>query len=334
MNPVLLNITIPVYNRFYTTQKTILTLRKLNNAIPFSITVVDNGSEKALQDVLVDFAKNKIIDKLFILPRNMGISCACNIGWIGTDAPFFMKLDNNAVINDSNFIKKLFYFLEQIEPVATLGPAYLNEWIDNSPEIKETKFGRLAKCTTNLPGGALIIPKVVSDQLGYFNEDYNLYGAEDGDYGYRMRMAGFPQYYYENKNYFTKIYNNEEKYDVNKAQEHRNLFHEEDGKIGLFYVNCILFSYCIRRWDVPLRYKIIPLSEYRYDVVEREDYLPIKNALRRSQNMLNHLLNTQITFSLNNNLAVKSDLVEKLKKVWSECNQECTLENMFNTKSS
>ena len=88
MNPPVLNITIPVLNRFHLTQKTILALRKTVTSIPFTVTVVDNGSETALRERLVELRTHGLIDNLFLLPCNMGISCACNIGWKAVDSPF------------------------------------------------------------------------------------------------------------------------------------------------------------------------------------------------------------------------------------------------------
>ena len=84
----ILNITIPVYNRYKLTVETILSLRKVKNTIPFVITVVDNGSEAPLRNKLIELKEANIIDNLFILERNMGISCACNIGWKLVDANF------------------------------------------------------------------------------------------------------------------------------------------------------------------------------------------------------------------------------------------------------
>ena len=91
----LLNITIPVLNRHDLTLKTILTLHKTIRALKFVITVVDNGSDQTLRKRLVEFKKADIINNLFLLPCNMGISVACNIGWNLIDAPYYMKLDND-----------------------------------------------------------------------------------------------------------------------------------------------------------------------------------------------------------------------------------------------
>jgi GT2 family glycosyltransferase len=192
--PPVVNITIPVFNRLHTTQKTILALRKCSREIPFAITVVDNGSEPELVERLVTFRKDGIIDNLFLIPRNMGISCAANVGWQMVDAPFYMKLDNDTVMKKRDWLPKLFRMWQHGLPLSTLGGAYDLPMLLKNPGIIETPDGPLGICDSNLPGQAVIIPKAVSDILGMWNEDYGLYGAEDGDYGMRMRCAGFPQY--------------------------------------------------------------------------------------------------------------------------------------------
>jgi GT2 family glycosyltransferase len=83
-----LNITIPVFNRFHLTQKTLLSLRRSAQTVPFVITVVDNGSKPELVQRLCEFHASGIIDNLYLLPRNMGIAAAANIGWEQVSAPF------------------------------------------------------------------------------------------------------------------------------------------------------------------------------------------------------------------------------------------------------
>ena len=62
--------------------------------------MVDNGSDAPLVRKLIDFKERGIIDYLFLLPTNMGVACAANIGWQLVDAPIYMKLDNEIVITE------------------------------------------------------------------------------------------------------------------------------------------------------------------------------------------------------------------------------------------
>ena len=55
-----------------------------------------------------------------------------------------------------------------------------------TPGSQQTPHGELGLCVGNLPGQAVIVPQAVSEKLGFWNEEYGLYGGEDGDYGLRM----------------------------------------------------------------------------------------------------------------------------------------------------
>ena len=326
MNPPVLNITIPVLNRFHLTQKTILALRKTVTSIPFTVTVVDNGSETALRERLVELRTHGLIDNLFLLPCNMGISCACNIGWKAVDSPFYMKLDNDIEFIDTCWLDKLFRLWSHGHPMSTLGPALAPERLRRNPGTIESQDGILGICTENLPGGAIIIPKTVSDVLGYWSEDYGLYGAEDGDYGVRMNCAGFFQYYYDDRDFFIHhgSYGNTE-YEgtgLDKSKEHRNLFRDEAGGAGLFVLNNYLYNMCIRNWNVPLRYRIKDMNGYNVVLEENPEYAQIQIALQRSKKYLDGMSNTGNKFNI-----YSDAVVTRLKKIWESCGQTCSMPN-------
>ena len=334
MNNPILNITIPVFNRFELTQLTILSLNKMKRNIPFSITVVDNGSEKILRDELLDLKKNNLIQNLFLLDKNYGVSCACNIGFMAMDTPFYMKCDNDIVIKDPEFINKIFYMYKIVEPMSILGPALLHHWIENSTKIIYTKYGKLAECKTNVPGGALFIPRQIINILGYFCEDYDLYGADDGDYGIRMGLAGFNQYYYEYESFFdhrgkwdSSEYND---FGLDKAKQYNELFKTPDGKIGIFTLNSFLYANLVRSWKVPLKYEIAEQDGYYLKLKERDDYKKIRYALHRSQKILTHYFVDRETPKTLSNILLPPKIIEKLKKIWIECDQECTIDNLIN----
>ncbi len=327
MNPPVLNITIPVFNRFHFTQKTILALRKTATSIPFTVTVVDNGSEPALRERLVELRNHGLIDNLFLLPCNMGISCACNIGWKSVDSPFYMKIDNDIEFIDPNWLDKLFQLWSHGHPLSTLGPALTPARLRQNPGTIESPDGILGICTENLPGGAIIIPKTVSDVLGYWSEDYGLYGAEDGDYGARMNCAGFFQYYYDDRDFFIHhgSYGNTE-YEgtgLDKSKEHRNLFRDEAGGAGLFVLNNYLYNMCIRNWNVPLRYRIKDMNGYNVVLEENPEYAQIQTALQRSKKVLDRLQSAGKKHDMHSDAVVTF-----LKKIWESCGQACSRHNI------
>ena len=324
MSSPLINITIPVFNRFHLTQKTIIALHKTAKNIPFVVTVVDNGSEQCLRNRLIEFKESGLIDNLFLLPRNMGISCACNIGWRAVDAPYYIKLDNDMAACSPFWLKDLFQLWSHGKPMSTLGPTFTQSDLTKNPGTIVSDDGILGICTSNLMGSAIVIPKTVSDILGYWSEDYGLYGADDGDYGARMACAGLPQYYYDASQFFInggKYDNSEyEGTELNKSREHSRLFNDEQGGIGLFRLNYYLYNMCIRRWKIPLRYRVVDID--RYDVAVEEDpaYAPVREALIRSKKMIDK------TSVAGHDIIYTEEMVHALKMLWKEYGQECQME--------
>ena len=86
----LCNVTIPVFNRPAATERAIRALAATSREVPFHITVVDNGSEPELVKKLLALRAEGLIDHLFLLPRNMGVACAANVGWQLVPAPLYM----------------------------------------------------------------------------------------------------------------------------------------------------------------------------------------------------------------------------------------------------
>ena len=322
MSGSLLNITIPVFNRYHLTQKTLLALRKTAPGISFAITVVDNGSEPALRERLVEFRTSGLIDNLFLLPRNMGVSCACNIGWRAVDAQYYMKLDNDMVATTPHWLENIFRLWAHGNPLSIVGPIFEEQKLTGDPGTLHTSDGILGICHGNVPGGATIIPKSVSDTIGYWSEDYGLYGADDGDYGARLECAGIPQYCYDVGHFFEHCgcFDNSEYEDteLNKSREHGLLFNDLDGGVGMFLVNYYLYNMCVRNWKIPLRYRIKDMDGYNVVLEEDPAYEPVKVALRRSKELIDNL-----RAAGRNNDLYSSAVVRRLKRVWNACGQGC-----------
>lgn len=322
-----LNITMPVFNRPELTALTITSLRKCTDAVPFILTVVDNGSDQTLVTWLRQQHRKGQIDKLFLLPQNMGISCACNIGWQMTPAAYFCKLDNDMFIQSPTWLEHIFSLWRHGLPLSTLGPAWgEKETLKNGAAVT-TPEGNLGYCLTNLPGCALFVPKAVSDLLGYFNEDYGLYGAEDGDYGLRINCAGFPQYTYNCDGLLRhmgkwpdSILEQYRAHGLNRENEHRRLFQNQDGTMGMFPVNHYLFNACIRNWRVPLRYEIADIADDgNVHLRERKEYRLVKEALLLCKQKMDRVC--METGNYDN--IWNPGFIEELKEVMKSCGQEC-----------
>jgi len=319
----IVNITMPVFNRYHVTQKAILALRRTSQAIPFTLTVVDNGSDPDLVQQLVAFREDGIIDHLYLLPENMGISCAANIGWQMLDAPFYMKLDNDIVIKQHDWLPKLFKLWRHGEALSNLGGANSEATFWGAPGAIHTPDGILGRCVTHIQGQAILIPKLVSDTLGMWSEDYGLYGAEDGDYGARMNCIGFPQYHYLGPEFFDDLgrSDNEATYtarNLDKRREHKMLFITEDGGMGLFKINYMFYEFCIRSWKVPLRYKVVDIyDKYCVRVETREEYIPVMKALQECKRLTDKLYREGFK-------EYTHEMIEKFKEIMAACGQQCT----------
>ncbi|MCL1939424.1 MAG: glycosyltransferase [Desulfovibrionaceae bacterium] len=278
-----LNITMPVFNRYELTQAALLALRKCSQDIPFTVTVVDNGSDADLVKKLIEFKEGGVIDKLFLLEKNMGISCAANIGWEMTDAPVYMKLDNDIVIKDRNFFSKIFKLWSHGDPFSTLGGA-ARQMLLHNPGALHTQDGVLGLCASTLAGQAIFIPKQVSDILGFWSEDYGLYGAEDGDYGLRMNFVGFKQYYYCSDNLLidlgSDLASTYTARGFDKLTEQKLALTDSKGDFGLFMVNQALYNLCIRTWKPVRKYIVADVSsKYEVRLEENEAFADYKALL-------------------------------------------------------
>ena len=286
-----INFTMPVFNRFSATQKALLGLYKTDKSIPYSITVVDNGSESALVKRLLEFYHAGIIDKLFLLPRNMGIACASNIGWEMTPADVYCKIDNDTTPTRKDWTLRLFKMWENGDALSNLGYASSLEQLLKNPGAIDTPYGTMGVCSVNLGGTGIFIPQKVSNVIGYWNEEYGLYGAEDGDYGVRMQCLNFKQYYYLGEQYI--------RYDLDEADEARYVAHglckntefakvmEHGGFYGLFRINNFLFNLCIRSPCVPRKYYVKDVDKNHYVVLgENKEYKYVEKSLYECTRLL------------------------------------------------
>lgn len=287
------NVTIPVFNRPEATVATLLALRCTSQEIPFDITVVDNGSDEPLVKRLRDFKEQKIIDHLFLLPRNMGVACAANIGWELVPSPLYMKLDNDTAMRRRSWLASLQALWRHASWPSNLGGAFNMDMLCHTPGAKQTSEGPLGLCLTNLPGQAILIPREIEEKIGKWNEEYGLYGGEDGDYGLRMTYARMPQYYYHGPDYFENLPTNDDQQTyadrgIDKRRLHRELAITDAMQPGKMLVNKFLYSEGIRPLKVIRRYVVDDVdSSGNVRIVERREYREQRRELAGLTTKLN-----------------------------------------------
>ncbi len=190
--------------------------------IETEIFVVDNNSTDGSKEYLV----SKFNDVKFIwLPENVGFSKANNIALKEATGVYVLFLNPDTIVPENCF-SSCIQFLKENNNNGALGI----KMIDGSGHfLKESKRGfpsltasffKLSGLTALFPdskffaayymahlpqnknaevevlaGAFMMIPKTILDKVGSFDEQFFMYG-EDVDLSYRIKKAGFSNYYF------------------------------------------------------------------------------------------------------------------------------------------
>ena len=187
-NPV--NISVVTFNRL---EKTKFCLESIfrNTEVPFMLTVVDNNSEDGTRDWLLSNAFP--ISRVVLLNQNIGIAKASNIAWRDGPKAYYVKLDNDIVIEKRGWLREL---VELCDNVDKLGVVAYNVEGRRFREASQGPLKFQIKDQGNLGGCSIMIPQRTWEKLGYWCEDYGLYGEEDADYGFRVQKLGLWNVYH------------------------------------------------------------------------------------------------------------------------------------------
>ena len=271
----LTNITVPVFNRYDETLATLSALRARTRS-PCILTVVDNGSEADLRKELLRMQDEKVIDKLFILDRNYGVSCACNLGWRSVEAPFFMKVDNDIKVIADNWLESIYSAWGTYRYSSITGPV----WNCAAPYNRfDTPHGTMWSAPVSLSGAAFIVGRKIHEHIGYFSEDYGLYGEEDADYCLRCHHAGIRKFSYEASALLEHVDGAKDaEYNAWKVAAHnKNVGGKKDE--GIFALNLFLYEHKLRALDVPLKYEVKSMRGFYVEMRERDAYSRFFDAL-------------------------------------------------------
>ncbi|MCX7735232.1 MAG: glycosyltransferase [Candidatus Kapabacteria bacterium] len=191
------NICIVTYNRLEFTKQCIDGILK-HTDYPYVITVVDNNSQDGTKEYLKKLKDEGKIKNLVLLDENIGVAKASNLAWsLEPNAKYYMKLDNDIVIQKPAWLSAMINVAENVPKIGAL--AY-NFEPKSYPIQIINGFKIRIKNPHNLGGACILIPKRTEKQLGYWCEDYGLYGEEDADYGIRIHCAGLFNAYMEDEN--------------------------------------------------------------------------------------------------------------------------------------
>ena len=189
------NICMVTYNRLEFTKSSIASLLQYT-CYPHVLTVVDNGSTDGTVEYLQAMKKEGIITNLILLNENVGVAKASNLAWSQEpDAAYYMKFDNDIVIQKPNWLERMVEAIDACSDLAMVG--YNFEPISYPLQVIQGQ--QVRPKTGNLGGACVLIPKRTEKRLGYWCEEYGLYGEEDADYGARITVSGLKQAYMEDE---------------------------------------------------------------------------------------------------------------------------------------
>jgi GT2 family glycosyltransferase/Tfp pilus assembly protein PilF/SAM-dependent methyltransferase len=190
------NISMVTYNRLNFTTQSIESILKYTR-FPFVITVIDNNSLDGTKEYLKKLHRNGIIKNLVILDENVGIAKASNLAWYHEqDAEYYLKFDNDIVIEKPDW---LFNMVKAIDAIPELGAIAYNFEPYSYPLSTMNGIKFRIKKHNNLGGACILIPRRTRERLGFWCEDFGLYGEEDADYGERIRLKGLLNAYMEDE---------------------------------------------------------------------------------------------------------------------------------------
>lgn len=200
------NICMVTFNRLDFTKESIKSIIDRTAGYPFVLTVIDNDSIDGTQDFLKRVYKDGKIKNLILLKENVGVAKASNIGWQLENTKYYMKIDNDIVININNWLAPMIEVIDKVDRIGMLGYSCeahnaQPQNVDGHPLILKDK---------NLGGACVLIPERTKQRLGCWCEDYGKYSEEDLDYGRRIEMIGKKNFYMPNLNAITHLNSKEE----------------------------------------------------------------------------------------------------------------------------
>lgn len=192
------SIVMVTFNRWGLTRQSLLSIFK-NTFLPHVLTVVDNASWDGTQEKLKYLRSTSKIDKLILLPKNMGIGQGKNFGlksW-EDNADWHCCIDNDVVVSPY-WLSYLCYasMLPELGVVGCNVQEFGTRYKWFIPSHWKTVNGVVLDNCPN-PGGIYVMSDATFRKLGYFRE-MSLYGLEDSELHSRQRHHGLRSAYVRN----------------------------------------------------------------------------------------------------------------------------------------
>ncbi|NNC95518.1 MAG: glycosyltransferase [Chitinophagales bacterium] len=217
-----LSVVIVNYNVKYFLEHALYSVRKASRTLHVEVFVVDNNSSDGSNEMLL---KNFPEVNLIANNDNLGFAKANNQAIKKANGEFVLLLNPDTVVQEDTFEKCLSFMKEHPEAgalgvkmvdgsgkflpeskralptpgVALFKLSGLSSLFPKSRIFGKYHLGYLDESKTHevdvLAGAFMMIRKSVLDSAGLLDEDFFMYG-EDVDLSYRIKLAGFKNYYY------------------------------------------------------------------------------------------------------------------------------------------
>jgi GT2 family glycosyltransferase/glycosyltransferase involved in cell wall biosynthesis len=208
-----IDVIICVHNALDDVRKCLESVQR-NTTDPFSLIIVDDGSDEQTEDYLTSFVKNEPRSKLIRNDTAKGYTLAANQGMRASDAPFLVLLNSDTIVGPQ-WIDRMYRAITVEKNIGVAGPlsntaswqsipelSVEGDWATNTlpPNTSATEMSKLitkySACIIPevplLNGFCMMIRKAAIDGIGYFDEDTfgQGYGEED-DFNLRAGKAGW-----------------------------------------------------------------------------------------------------------------------------------------------
>lgn len=185
------------YNRLLFTKKHLDNVLATTN-VPFELIIVSNndcGKSANVQSFIKDFKfegknDNLLQIKKVLNKKNYGVAGGRNSGLIHAVGQFKMVIDDDIIL-PSLWASNIISLIEGVSQIGVAGYCVEKERAAKKYKIKTySKFVFQSKGRDNIGGACIVISPSTWEKLGFFNEEYGVFGFEDADYGVRVGAIG------------------------------------------------------------------------------------------------------------------------------------------------
>lgn len=226
------SLMLVTYNRLDLTKRMLDNLFKNTNH-PYRLIIIDNGSSDKTPEWLKGLSKDNAHCKdieLCLCKKNYGIAIGRNLGLEIANKysdPYLSTIDNDIEVPEgwlTNCIE-----LIKSNPRFSIG---VNMEGVNYPSMTANGKSFQYKANGNLGSACMVFSRALHEKIGFFNTDYEYYGHEDADWGFRARRVGWSLGYLKENG----VHFGSGDLDVGEYREFKNEFGKKN--LPKFYKDC------------------------------------------------------------------------------------------------